>query len=100
MQHSKKLLLIFGGQTAIYFLEKAKIAEKVNPRILIVGATGSVRTAAIQIAKHHKADIIAVCSSEGLGLLNELGVKNVILYDKEDFTKQTEKFDIIFDAVF
>lgn len=91
--------IIFGGQTAIHFLEKAKIAEKPNPKILIIGATGSVGTAAIQIAKHHKADITAVCSSEGLGLVNELGVKNVILYDKEDFTKQTEKFDIIFDAV-
>jgi len=91
--------IIFGGQTAIYFLEKAKIAAKPNSKILIIGATGSVGTAAIQIAKHHKADITAVCSSEGLRLVNELGVKNAILYDKEDFTKQTEKFDIIFDAV-
>jgi NADPH:quinone reductase-like Zn-dependent oxidoreductase len=90
---------VFGGQTAIYFLSKAKIAEKSNPKILIIGATGSVGTAAIQIAKHHKADITAVCSSAGLELINELGVTHVILYDKEDFTKQTEKFDIIFDAV-
>lgn len=91
--------IIFGGQTAIYFLDKAKIAEKLNPKILIIGATGSVGTAAIQIAKYHNADITAVCSSEGQKLGNELGVKNIILYDKEDFTKQTEKFDIIFDAV-
>lgn len=91
--------IIFGGQTAIHFLEKAKIAEKLNPKILIIGATGSVGTAAIQIAKYYKADITAVCSSEGYKLVNELGVTNVILYDKEDFTKQTEKFDIIFDAV-
>ena len=91
--------IIFGGQSAIYFLEKAKIAKKPNSKILIIGATGSVGTAAIQIAKHHKADITAVCSSEGLRLVNELGVKNAILYDKEDFTKQTEKFEIIFDAV-
>src|SRR5690554_1340569 len=91
--------IIFGGQSAIYFLEKAKIAEKPNSKILIIGATGSVGTAAIQIAKHHKADTTAVCSSEGRGLVNELGVKNAILYDQEDFTKQIEKFDIIFDAV-
>ena len=91
--------IIFGGQTAIYFLDKAKIAEKSNPKILIIGATGSVGTAAIQIAKYHKADITAVCSSDGQKLVEELGVTNIILYDKEDFTKQTEKFDIIFDSV-
>ena len=91
--------IIFGGQTAIYFLDKAKIAEKPNAKILIIGATGSVGTAAIQLAKHYKADITAVCSSAGLKLVNALGVTRVILYDKEDFSKETEKFDIIFDAV-
>ncbi len=91
--------IIFGGQTAIYFLDKAKIAEKSNPKILIIGTTGSVGIASIQIAKYHNADITAVCSSEGQKLVVELGVKNIILYDKEDFTKQTEKFDIIFNAV-
>ena len=91
--------IIFGGQTAIYFLDKAKIAEKLNPKILIIGATGSVGTSAIQIARHYKADITAVCSSEGRKLVSELGVNSIIIYDKEDFTKQTEKFDIIFDAV-
>ena len=91
--------IIFGGHTAIYFLEKAKIAEKPDKKILIIGATGSVGTAAIQIAKHHHADITAVCSSKGQKLVGELGVSSIILYDKEDFTKRAEKFDIIFDAV-
>jgi len=91
--------IIFGGQTAIYFLEKANIGDKPNQKTLIIGATGSVGTAAIQIARHHKADITAVCSSEGRKLVSDLGVNNIVLYDKEDFTKQTEKIDIIFDAV-
>ena len=91
--------IIFGGHTATYFLEKAKIAEKPTKKILIIGATGSVGTAAIQIAKHHQADITAVCSSRGQKLVSELGVTSIILYDKEDFTKRAEKFDIIFDAV-
>lgn len=91
--------IIFGGHTAIYFLDKAKIADKPNKKILIIGATGSVGTAAIQIAKHHNANITAVCSSEGQKLVSELGVTKIILYDKENFTKQAEKFDIIFDAV-
>lgn len=91
--------IIFGGQTAIYFLDKAKLTTKPNKKILIIGATGSVGTAAIQIAKHHNADITAVCSSKGEKLVSELGVTKIILYDKDDYTKQTEKFDIIFDAV-
>lgn len=91
--------IIFGGQTAIYFLEKAKIAKKINPKILIIGATGSVGIAAIQIAKHHHADIAVVCSSNGDKLVNELGVKNIVRYDKEDFTNWPDKFDIIFDAI-
>lgn len=91
--------IIFGGQTAIHFLDKAKIAQRPNARILIIGATGSVGSAAIQIAKHYNTNITAVCSSEGLKLVRELGVTNIIQYDKEDFTKQKGKFDIIFDAV-
>jgi len=91
--------IIFGGQTAIHFLNKAKIDKKPDQKILIIGATGSVGTAAIQIAKHHNANITAVCSSNGDKLISELGVKNIILYDKEDFTNSPNKFDIIFDAV-
>ncbi len=91
--------LIFGGQTAIYFLEKAKIREKLNPTILIIGATGSVGTAAVQLAKFFGAEVTAVCSSAGLMLMKTLGVTNIILYDKDDFTQTTKKFDIIFDAV-
>ncbi len=91
--------IIFGGHTALYFLEKAKISEKDNPKVLIIGATGSVGTAATQIAKHYGAEITAVCSSEGKYLVENLGVSKIIIYDKEDFTGLTHKFDIIFDAV-
>ena len=91
--------IIFGGHTAIYFLDKAKIDDKPSKKILIIGVTGSVGSAAIQIAKHYNADVTAVCSSKGQKLADELGASKIILYDKEDFTKQTEKFDLIFDAV-
>jgi NADPH:quinone reductase-like Zn-dependent oxidoreductase len=91
--------IIFGGQTAIYFLNKAKIAEKPNPKVLIIGATGSVGTAAIQLAKYYNANITAVCSSQGIELLRSLGVNQIVIYDREDFTKLPQKFDIIFDAV-
>lgn len=92
--------ILFGGQAAIYFLEeKAKISEKENPRILIYGATGSVGTAAIQISNYFNAQITAVCSEKGQTVVKGLGVENIILYDKEDFTKVAVKQDIIFDAV-
>lgn len=90
--------IIFGGQTAIHFLEKAKITQKSNPKVLIIGATGSVGTAAIQIVKHYNADMTVVCSSSGQKLVQKLGVTNIVLYDKEDFTKRADKFDVIFDA--
>ena len=97
--HEEAAAIIFGGQTAIYFLQKAKIGKQSKPKILIIDATGAVGIAAIQLAKHHHADITAVCSSNGQKLVNELGVKRIICYDKEDFTELTNKFDIIFDAV-
>lgn len=97
--YEEAVAILFGGHTAIHFLGKAQIAKKLNPKILIIGATGSVGTAAIQIAKQHNANITAVCSSKGHKLVAELGVNNIVYYDKEDFTRRAEKFDIIFDAI-
>jgi NADPH:quinone reductase-like Zn-dependent oxidoreductase len=91
--------IVFGGQTAVYFLEKAGISKRVGLKILIIGGTGAVGSAAIQIAKYHGAEITTVCSSLGLPLVRSLGTTHTILYDKEDFTKQTNTFDIVFDAV-
>jgi NADPH:quinone reductase-like Zn-dependent oxidoreductase len=91
--------LPFGGQTAIYFLRKGLI-EKINkPKVLIYGATGAVGTGAVQIAKHYGATVTGVCSSRGKELVKALGADDVILYDQEDFTKISDKFDIILDAV-
>lgn len=76
-----------------------KIAEKRNPTILIIGATGSVGTSAIQIAKYFGANITAVCSSSGKDFVESLGVEDIILYDREDFLNQPNQFDFVFDAV-
>jgi NADPH:quinone reductase-like Zn-dependent oxidoreductase len=91
--------LIFGGQTAIYFLEKAKIQERKNPKVLIIGSTGAVGTSAVQIANSYGALVSAVCSSRGETLMKELGITNLFLYDKEDFMQTNERYDIIFDAI-
>lgn len=91
--------LPFGGQTAYYFLKKSGIDKRNNSKILIIGATGAVGTAAVQIAKIYNADITAVCSSNNEGLVKSLGVNKSLFYDKQDITKTNEVYDIIFDAV-
>lgn len=91
--------LPFGGQTAHHFLMKAGINTRKDPSVLIVGATGSVGVAAIQIAKKFTSDITAVCSTRGEKLTRELDAKDIILYDEVDFRSVGRKFDIIFDAV-
>jgi NADPH:quinone reductase-like Zn-dependent oxidoreductase len=91
--------IVFGGQTALYYLSKSKIAYKKNAKVLILGATGSVGSAAVQIAKYYNAHVTAVCSADGEKMVSELGVTDVILYDKQDFAQHSGRFDIIFDAV-
>lgn len=91
--------IIFGGTTALYFMEKAGIEEIDNPMILIYGATGSVGTAAIEIAKHFGATVTAVCSYRGTDLAQTLGADRMVDYTKEDFKALESQFDIIFDAV-
>lgn len=91
--------IAFGGQTAIYFLEKTKLAQGTHRKILIYGASGSVGTSAVQLTRYYAAEVTAVCSTNGKAFMNSLGIENVILYDKEDITKQQQKYDVIFDAV-
>lgn len=70
-----------------------------NPRILINGATGSIGTAALQLAKLHGVHITAVGNTKNIDLLKSLGADVVVDYLKEDFTKLQDSFDVIFDAV-
>jgi NADPH:quinone reductase-like Zn-dependent oxidoreductase len=90
--------IIFGGQTALYYLSKAKITSLFNPKVLIIGATGSVGSAAVQIANYYNAHVTAVCSSDGKKLVLNLGVNKIILYDKEKLEHYSEKCDLVFDA--
>lgn len=97
--HEESAAIVFGGQSAIYFLEKGGIAKKPNVKVLIYGATGSVGAAAVQIAKSHNAHITAVCSTRGSKLMERLGITNVLFYDQGQFEEHRSKYDIVFDAV-
>lgn len=91
--------IIFGGTTALYFLEKAGIKQLDKPNILIYGATGSVGTSAIEIAKHYGASVTAVCSERGEALAKSLGADTIVDYTKEDFRQLNTQYDIVFEAV-
>ncbi|WP_440117648.1 NAD(P)-dependent alcohol dehydrogenase [Paenibacillus sp. QZ-Y1] len=86
-----------GGLTALKNLQKAKI--KPGQKILINGASGSLGTYAIQLAKYYGAEVTAVCSKSNFGLVESIGADKLIDYTEEDFTASETKYDIVYDAV-
>jgi NADPH:quinone reductase-like Zn-dependent oxidoreductase len=86
-----------GAALALACLRPAQIRDDTN--VLIYGASGSVGTAGVQLAKSFGAYVTAVCSGKNVDLMRSLGADEVIDYTQEDFTKNGQRYDVIFDAV-
>ena len=86
-----------GAMLALGCLRQADLRK--GSRILVYGASGSIGTAGVQLAKYFGADVTAVCSTKNAELARSLGADRVIDYTQQDFTKSGETYDVIFDAV-
>jgi NADPH:quinone reductase-like Zn-dependent oxidoreductase len=90
--------LCFGGLTALHFLVTTARVQS-GERVLILGASGAVGLAAIQIARHRGAIVTAVCSGANAELVRDAGAEHVIDYVEQDFTRNGQQYDIIMDCV-
>ncbi len=86
-----------GAMTALWLLRKANVES--GKSVLIYGASGSVGSAAVQLAAHFGAAVTAVCSTSNVDLVRSLGADRVIDYTRDDLPGDAEAYDIILDAV-
>jgi len=97
VSHGEAAVIPFGGVAALHFIKKAVI--KPGQKVIVAGASGAVGSAAVQLAKSFGATVTGVCSTANIDLVKSIGADHVIDYTKDDFTKNGETYDVIFDTV-
>ncbi|MHC4756672.1 MAG: NAD(P)-dependent alcohol dehydrogenase, partial [Planctomycetota bacterium] len=86
-----------GAHYAYNFIKKVNL--KSGQKVLVNGATGAIGSAAVQLLKYFEVNVTATCNTKNIELVKSLGAERVIDYTKEDFTKDDEKYDTVFDTV-
>ncbi len=97
MRMEEAATIFVGAVCSLHFLRKARIQP--GERVLVHGASGSLGTFAVQLARHYGAHVTAVCGSSNVELVSSLGADAVIDYTKQDFTRDGPRYDVICDVM-
>jgi NADPH:quinone reductase-like Zn-dependent oxidoreductase len=97
MTFEEAAAVFVGAACSLHFLRKARI--QAGERVLVHGASGSLGTFAVQLAKHYGGHVTAVCSTANVELVQSLGADEVIDYTRRDFTRDSAAYDVIYDVM-
>lgn len=97
LEFNKAAAIPIGGISALHLLKRAGI--KPGDRVLIYGASGSIGTYAVQLAKYFETEVTGVCSTANLELVKSLGADAAVDYRVEDISQSAQKYDLVFDTI-